>query len=383
MKINAIKAYRVELPVREGRYAWSNDNSVSVFDSTVVAVETDAGITGYGECCPLGSAYLPAYAEGVRSGLREIGDKLIGLDPRRLSLLDQRLDAALRGHPYVKAPIDIACWDVLGKTAGLPVHLLLGGGETGPIDLYRAISQEAPEAMAKRVAGYRAEGYTKFQLKVGGNADVDIERIEACRAVLKRGEVLIADANTGWTMHEAARVVNAVRDLDVYIEQPCRGYEECLAVRRRTSLPFILDETIDGIEMLLRALRDGAMDAINLKISKVGGLTRGRVIRDLCLACGVAMTIEDSWGGDITTAAISQLAGSTPREFLLSATDFNSYVSREIATGAPKRSQGRMAPSDKAGLGVEPLMSVLGKPVVEIGAAKARSRSREAVGRKA
>ncbi|MBV9114655.1 MAG: mandelate racemase/muconate lactonizing enzyme family protein [Hyphomicrobiales bacterium] len=383
MKINAIKAYRVELPVREGRYAWSNDNSVSVFDSTVVAVETDAGITGYGECCPLGSAYLPAYAEGVRSGLREIGDKLIGLDPRRLSLLDQRLDAALRGHPYVKAPIDIACWDVLGKTAGLPVHLLLGGGETGPIDLYRAISQEAPEAMAKRVAGYRAEGYTKFQLKVGGNADVDIERIEACRAVLKRGEVLIADANTGWTMHEAARVVNAVRDLDVYIEQPCRGYEECLAVRRRTSLPFILDETIDGIEMLLRALRDGAMDAINLKISKVGGLTRGRVIRDLCLACGVAMTIEDSWGGDITTAAISHLAGSTPREFLLSATDFNSYVSREIATGAPKRSQGRMAPSDKAGLGVEPLMSVLGKPVVEIGAAKARSRSREAVGRKA
>jgi L-alanine-DL-glutamate epimerase-like enolase superfamily enzyme len=367
MKITAVKAYRVELPVREGRYAWSNDNSVSVFDSTVVAVETDAGITGYGECCPLGSAYLPAYAEGVRSGLREIGDKLIGLDPRRLSLLDQKLDAALRGHPYVKAPIDIACWDVLGKAAGLPAHFLLGGGETAAIDLYRAISQDAPEVMAKRVAGYRAEGYAKFQLKVGGDADVDIERIEACRAVLKRGEVLIADANTGWTMHEAARVVNAVRDLDVYIEQPCRGYEECLAVRRRTSLPFILDETIDGIDMLLRALGDGAMDAINLKISKVGGLTRARLIRDLCLTRGVAMTIEDSWGGDVTTAAIAHLAGSTPREFLLSATDFNSYVSRKIADGAPKRSQGRMAPSDRPGLGVEPLMNVLGKPVVEIG----------------
>ncbi|MBV8766088.1 MAG: mandelate racemase, partial [Hyphomicrobiales bacterium] len=144
MKITAIKAYRVELPVREGRYAWSNDNSVSVFDSTVIEVETDADITGYGECCPLGSAYLPAYAHGVRAGLREIGDKLIGLDPRRLSLLDRRLDAALRGHAYVKAPIDIACWDVLGKAAGLPAHLLLGGGETEPIDLYRAISQDAP-----------------------------------------------------------------------------------------------------------------------------------------------------------------------------------------------------------------------------------------------
>ena len=371
MKITAIKAYRVELPVREGRYAWSNDNSVSVFDSTVVAVETDVGIIGYGECCPLGSAYLPAYAEGVRAGLREIGDKLIGLDPRRLSLLDQKLHAALRGHPYVKAPIDIACWDVLGKAAGLPAHLLLGGGETAAIDLYRAISQDAPEVMAKRISSYRAEGYTKFQLKVGGDADVDIDRIEACRAVLKRGEILIADANTGWTMHEAARVVNAVRDLDVYIEQPCRGYEECLAVRRRTDLPFILDETIDGIEMLLRALRDGAMDAINLKISKVGGLTRARLIRDLCLASGIAMTIEDSWGGDITTAAIAHLAGSTPREFLLSATDFNSYVSRKIAEGAPKRSQGTMAPSDRPGLGVEPLMNVLGKPLVEIGSSEA------------
>jgi cis-L-3-hydroxyproline dehydratase len=373
MKITAIKAYQVELPVREGRYAWSNDNSVSVFDSTVVAVETDVGITGYGECCPLGSAYLPAYAEGVRSGLREIGDKLLGLDPRRLSLLDLKLDAALRGHPYVKAPIDIACWDVLGKAAGLPVHLLLGGGETEAIDLYRAISQDAPDVMAKRVAGYRAEGYTKFQLKVGGDADVDIARIEACRAVLKRGEILIADANTGWTMHEATRVVNAVRDLDVYIEQPCRGYEECLAVRRRTNLPFILDETIDGIDMLLRALRDGAMDAINLKISKVGGLTRARLIRDLCVARGVAMTIEDSWGADITTAAIAHLAGSTPKEFLLSATDFNSYVSRRIAEGAPKRSQGRMAPSDRPGLGVEPLFDVLGKPLVEIGFAKSGS----------
>ena len=143
-------------------------------------------------------------------------------------------------------------------------------------------------------------------------------------------------------------------------------------VRRRTGLPFILDETIDGVEMLLRALRDGAMDAINLKISKVGGLTRARLIRDLCLARGVSMTIEDSWGGDITTATIAHLAGSTPSEFLLSATDFNSYVSREIAKGAPKRAQGRMAPADRPGLGIEPLMDVLGKPVVEIGVSQAR-----------
>ncbi|MFI5015122.1 MAG: cis-3-hydroxy-L-proline dehydratase [Hyphomicrobiales bacterium] len=367
MQITAIKAYRVELPLHEGRYAWSNENSVSVFDSTVVAVETDAGITGYGECCPLGSAYLPAYAEGVRAGLQEIGPRLIGLDPLRLGLLGRKMDAALRGHPYVKAPIDIAAWDLVGKVAGLPAHTLLGGAESGDIELYRAISQQSPDEMARKASGYRAEGYTKFQLKVGGDPDVDIARIEACRAALDRHEVLIADANTGWTMHEAARVVAAVRDLDVYIEQPCRSYEECLVVRRRTALPFILDETIDGLDVLLRALADGAMDAINLKISKVGGLTRARLIRDLCVERGVAMTIEDTWGGDITTAAIAHLAGSTPREFLFSATDFNSYVSLEIAAGAPQRVAGRMRASDGPGLGIVPLMEILGRPVVEIG----------------
>jgi L-alanine-DL-glutamate epimerase-like enolase superfamily enzyme len=366
MKITGIKAYRVELPLHEGRYAWSNDNSVSVFDSTIVEVSTDTGLKGYGECCPLGSAYLPAYAEGVRAGLREIGGKLIGLDPLRLDLLDRKMDEALRGHPYVKAPIDIACFDLLGKAVGLPAHILLGGGETADIDLYRAISQESPQEMARKAGGYRDEGYTKFQLKVGGDPDVDIQRIEACRAALDKSEILVADANTGWTMHEAARVVAAVRDLDVYIEQPCRGYEECLAVRRRTSLPFILDETIDNVDTLMRALGDGAMDAINLKISKVGGLTRARQIRDLCVRRGIAMTIEDTWGGDITTAAIAHLAGSTPKEFLFSATDFNSYVSRRIADGAPKREKGRMRASDRPGLGVEPLPEVLGKPLVEI-----------------
>jgi L-alanine-DL-glutamate epimerase-like enolase superfamily enzyme len=276
------------------------------------------------------------------------------------------MDARLKGHPYVKSGVDVACWDILGKKAGLPAYVLLGGAQQEDIKLYRAISQEAPEAMAKKVVGYRAEGYTKFQLKVGGDADVDIERIRAARAVLKTGDVLVADANTGWTMHEAARVVAAVKDIDVYIEQPCRTYEECLTIRRRTSLPFILDENIDGIDVLLRGLAEGAMDVINLKISKVGGLTRAREMRDLCIARGLAMTIEDTWGGDIVTAEIAHLARSTPEEFLFSATDFNSYGTRAIAKGAPQRKGGKMTAPDKPGLGFEPILEALGKPVFTV-----------------
>ena len=220
--------------------------------------------------------------------------------------------------------------------------------------------------MAENVKQYRDEGYKRFQLKVGGNPDEDIERIRLASNVLEPGDKLIADANTGWLMHEAARVVRAVDDIDVYIEQPCTTYEECLSIRERTSHPFILDEIIDGVDVLVRGHSDRAMDAVNIKISKFGGITKAALARDLCVQLGIAMTIEDSWGGDITTAAISQLAHSTPTEYLFTATDFNSYVTVSTAEGAPKRNNGRMSASNKPGLGIEPKMDILGDPVMEI-----------------
>ena len=366
MKITRIFAHRVELPLVEGSYRWSGGKSVSVFDSTIVGVETDSGLTGYGEVCPLGPFYLPAYAAGVRAGLCELAPHLLGFDPRELDKLNHRMDAALKGHPYVKSGLDIACWDILGQAAGLPVCQLLGGRYGESVRLYRAISQQSPDAMAQNVAGYRDQGYTRFQLKVGGDPDTDIQRIEAVRAVLKSSERLVADANTGWTQHEAMRVVRAVRDLDVYIEQPCQTYEECLSIRRHTDHPFVLDENIDGLHPLLRALSDRAMDVVNLKISKLGGLTKARQARDLCVSMGIAMTLEDSWGGDITTAAIAHLAHSTPEEFRFTSTDFNSYVTVSTATGAPQRHQGFMQASTTPGLGIIPRWEVLGPRVLEV-----------------
>ncbi len=366
MKIRRITAYQVDLPLHEGSYRWSGGKSVTVFDSTIVRVETDSGIVGHGEVCPLGPFYLPAYAAGVRAGIAELGPHLIGEDPTELGRLNRRMDAALKGHPYVKSGIDMACWDILGQAAGLPVCTLLGGRYGEDFVLYRAISQESPDEMAGKVAGYRAQGYRRFQLKVGGEPATDIARIRAVAGVLEPGDRLVADANTGWLMHDAARVVRAVRDIDVYIEQPCLSYEECLSIRRRTDHPFVLDECIDGIEVLLRGHADRAMDVVNLKISKLGGITRLRQARDLCVTLGIAMTVEDSWGGDITTAAIAHLAHSTPPEFLFTATDFNSYVTVSTADGAPRRRNGRMAASTAPGLGVAPKLDVLGQPSVEI-----------------
>ena len=276
------------------------------------------------------------------------------------------MDAALKGHPYVKSAIDMACWDILGKATGQPVCTLLGGRYGEDFGLYRAISQESPDgdggnaspAIAPRaIAGSSSRSAATPTSTSSASAP--------SRRSCEPGDRLVADANTGWLMHDAMRVVRAVRDVDVYIEQPCLSYEECLSVRRHTrpSVRARRDRSTAST-MLLRGHADRAMDVVNLKISKLGGLTKARQARDLCVSLGIAMTLEDSWGGDIVTAAIAHLAHSTPPEFLFTATDFNSYVTVSIAEGAPRRN-GRMAASTAPGLGVTP-MDVLGEPVVVV-----------------
>ena len=158
-KIVRISVYCVDLPLHESSYKWSGGKSVSVFDATVVKIETDKGFVGYGENTPLGPFYLPAYAEGTRAGIQMLAPSLIGLDATRLNHLNVVMDRALKGHPYVKSAIDMACWDILGKVSGLPVCELLGGRFNLDFKLYRAISQDTAENMANNVEKYINEGY--------------------------------------------------------------------------------------------------------------------------------------------------------------------------------------------------------------------------------
>ena len=364
MRITKIKVYKIALPLKESSYKWSHNSEVKEFDNTIVKLETDSNIFGFGEVCTLGSAYLPAYARGVRSGIKEIGNSLLGLDPTNIQNINNVMEKNLKGHPYVKSPIDMACWDLMGKFLKSPVWKLLGGKFGEDIDLYRAISQENPELMVQKVKKYKDEGYTKFQLKVGGDPHEDIERIIQVRSILEPSDILVADANTGWLMHDALRVIKQTKHLDIYYEQPCASYEECLQIRQKTENPFILDENIDSISNFLIAHKDKAMDLINIKVSKLGGLTRSKLLRDLCVECKIPMTIEDSWGGDIATSAIAHLAHSTPTNLRFSSTDFNSYNSFTYTSGSPQRINGKMKASDSYGLGVEIDESLIGDPLI-------------------
>ena len=148
MKITRITAHQVDLPLHEGSYSWSGGKSVDVFDCTIVAIETDEGLVGHGEITPLGPVYLPSYPAGARTAISELAPALLGHDPREVEVIDRVMEQTLKGHPYAKSAVDMACWDLLGKSAGLPLVTLFGGRCGEDYTLYRAISKDEPEAMA-------------------------------------------------------------------------------------------------------------------------------------------------------------------------------------------------------------------------------------------
>ncbi len=297
-------------------------------------METDAGVSGVGECCPIPS-YLPAHADGVVAAATPLSEAILGQDPREMGRLEWAMDRKLHGHEYAKSPFDVALWDIAGKAAGVPVWMLLGGKLVEGVPMYRAAPQQELEATVTELDRLRAQGYAQFQIKVGAEWGADIERIRTTVPLLRPGETAFADANTGWTVSEAVRVARATEDPDYYLEQPCLTYEECLQVRQRTSLPMKLDECMTDLASVERAVADQAAEVICLKVSKNGGLTKTRRIRDYLVEHRIPMLVEDTWGGEIVTASLSHMAVSTPEELCVATTDLHNTSSSRAAPAGP------------------------------------------------
>ena len=363
MKITRIRFYRKSLRYARGAYAWGRGNVIETGSSSVVVIDTDAGLSGAGEFCPCGDNYMEAHQEGTEAVLKILGPLLIGKDPRQLAVIERLMDATVKGHGYAKAAIDAACWDILGKATNQPVWMLLGGKLTDGAPLYRPAPTKAPDEMVKEMDLLRADGYRQFQIKVGSDWKTDIERIHATVSVLKPGEKALADANQGWHVDEALKVARATRDLDYILEQPCQTYEECLQLRSRIDLPMKLDECVTGMAMAQRIVADHAAEVVCLKISNLGGISKARRVRDFFVDNRIPVVSEDTWGGEITTATVAHFAASTPEEFLVNTTDLHSYNTEPTGHPGPETRDGRMYASDAPGLGVEPDFDSLGDAV--------------------
>ena len=352
--IDQVAVFGYDLTYAHGDYVMSSRRVVNVLPSTVVRITTRGGVQGFGESCPLGRTYLPGFGEGARAALRELAPALIGLDATNLAAVNQAMDATLRGHEYAKSAIDVACWDIFGRVAGQPVAMLLGGVLQSELPLYVAVPLGPPEAMAAFVERERAGGIHHFQLKLGDAPERDRDRVAAVHAVTGPEDAIIGDANGGWRRQDAIIAARLFGGFDrLRLEQPCPTLEECLAVRRLSTLPFVLDEVITDLPTLVRAAAADAMDHVNLKVGRVGGLTKARLMRDAAVDLGLTLTIEDSWGGDLVTAAVAHLAAGVPPAQLFAASYMNDWTVEHVAGYRPRSRAGRGPVPHGPGLGVE------------------------------
>jgi len=365
LKITRVEVYHFDLSYIHGTYVMSGDRKITSLPSTLVCVTADNHLQGWGEVCPLGSTYLPGHAEGARAALSLLAPSVIGTDPTNPTSVNDAMDSVLSGHAYAKSPVDVACWDLTGRALGVSVSTLLGGVCQERFPLYIAVPLGSPDEMTAYVLERRKEGIHRFQLKVGSDPILDGIRARQIIEATGSEDLVIADANCGWRLNDAIVAARAMEGLPrLYFEQPCPTMEECIEVRKRTSLPMVYDEIVVDLSTLLRAIREGGAGAVNLKVSRVGGLTRARLLRDVCDELGVQVTIEDTWGGDVVSATSAHLAASTRARSLLTVSFMNDWTNEHVADYQPRSVAGFGSAPTGPGLGIEVDAPKLGRPLL-------------------
>ena len=366
MKISRISTWQMDLPLTQ-HYSLSGGRlKFEKLDSTFIRIDTDEGISGWGESCPWGHTYLPAHGSGIRAAIEILAPAIIGLDPRSVDSVNRAMDVALPGHPYAKSALDIACWDILGKFCGLPLWQLFGGDSAGEVMVNSSIPTGTPEEMIAHIRQASAMGYRVHSAKIGGsNTAEDIERIEAITSCLSSDEEVTFDVNRAWTPATAIAVMNSVRTRDQsWFEQPCETLNQCAQVTRRTSQPVKLDECLHTYQDHLDAWRLGACEGIKIKPNRVGGLTKARRIRDLAVNIGWQVHIEDVGGTVLADTAAIHLAVSTADEYRLASWLCHYHLAIDPFPGQGSRNEnGVTHATELPGHGVVPLESRLGDTI--------------------
>lgn len=362
MKISRIEVFGYDLRYAHGSYVMSGGRQATHQTGTLVRIGTAGGIDGWGEITPLGSTYLPTYAGSIRAALATLSEALLGHDATNIGRVGRVLDTALMGHGYAKSALEMACWDIFGKAAGRPLTDLIGGRLNDDFPLYEAVPLGTPAEMAGFVRARGEAGISRFQLKVGGDPADDIARVVAARAAAPDSASVIADANGGWQLLAARRAIRGMEELDVLVEQPCRETADCALAHRGSTVPMVLDESVLTIADLFAARDAGAL-AVNLKVSRLGGLSRTVRMRDVASELGLSVSLEDMWGGDVITAAVSHLAASTSPDHLMNVSFFNDWTDGHVAGHQPRSVMGRGRAPSSPGLGIEVDATALGQPI--------------------
>lgn len=366
MKITRLTVYHVDLPLEQPYWLSGGRLKFEVLDATLVKVETDAGLTGWGEGTPWGHTYVPAHGPGIRAGIETMAPFILGLDPRRVLEIERAMDLALPGHLYAKSPIDMACWDIAGQAAGLPIADLMGGGSRTARPIASSVGAKTIEETREIMERYRARGYIAHSVKIGGDVARDIARIRDVEAHRLPGEIVLYDVNRGWSRQQALQVMSACEDLNVTFEQPCETLDDIAAISGKHAAPVSVDESLVTLQDAARTARDGLAEVFGIKLNRVGGLTKAARIRDIALAHGIDMFVMATGGSVLADTEALHLAATIPDANCRAVWACQDMITAEIAGGrGPRNKNGHLHLPEEPGLGVHPDEDTLGKPVAE------------------
>ena len=365
MKITRLSVYQKDLPLKDPYWLSGGRLKFEVLDATFVKMETDTGIFGWGEGTPWGHTYVPAHGPGIRSGIETMASAILGLDPRKVELVERAMDKCLPGHFYAKQPIDLACWDIMGKVFNMPIADLLGGKRESGTPAASSVSSGEPDYMMAIIDSYRERGYVAHSAKVGGSDTAkDIERIRCIESNRRDNEILLYDVNRAWTRREASIVMNAVAELGVTFEQPAESLDDIEQIRKVTRSPISVDESLVTLQDAVRIARDGIADVFGIKLNRVGGLTKARRMRDVAIAHGIQMFVMATGGSVLADTEAAQFAQSVPEEFIKACWSCQDMLTLDIAPGSgPRCVDGFITVDDAPGHGVLPDENMLGNPV--------------------
>ncbi|MBY6163015.1 mandelate racemase [Mameliella alba] len=364
MKITRITVFHVDLPLEHPYWLSGGRLKFEVLDATLVKIETDAGITGWGEGTPWGHTYVPAHGPGIRAGIQTMAPFILGLDPRRVLEVERAMDLALPGHLYAKSPIDMACWDIAGQAAGVPIADLMGGGSRTPRPIASSVGAKTVEETREVMDRYRARGYIAHSVKIGGDVDRDIARIRDVEAHRAPNEIVLYDVNRGWTRAQALQVMRATEPLCVTFEQPCESLDDIAAIAGKHAAPVSVDESLVTLQDAARIARDGLAEVFGIKLNRVGGLTKAARMRDIALAHGIDIFVMATGGSVLADTEALHLAATVPDANCRAVWACQDMITLDIAGGrGPRNVDGHLHLPETPGLGVRPDETTLGDPV--------------------
>ena len=309
MGIRAVRVWEVELHYRE---PFRTALGVShVARNLVVELETDFGPVGLGECAPLPRVTGEGLERALRA-LKAMGSKLIGACPLRIEATRELAADIAPDCPAARAAIDMALFDILGQVANRPLYRLLGGYRSSvPTDI--TISLKDAGEMASDALRAVEAGFRSLKLKVGTGLEEDLERVRAVREAVGPDVELRVDANQAWSVREAVKAVKALGRLDVaFVEQPvpARELEGLAKVRQESPIPIMADEAVKSPADALRAIELRAVDLINVKLMKCGGISEALRIAAIAEAAGVGLMVGCGGESRLAITAGTHLAAA-------------------------------------------------------------------------